>query len=217
MKYGLFNNMRTIFFEADNGGGAGIGTGGDQKGEGESDENGEDQKTYTAEQVAVLIQSETDKRVQQALKTQQKKYEKEIDKQKSLSGLDAEARQKAEAQTQIEELQEQLNQYKLSNTKAEICKVLNNRGLDASLADFIVTSDDTDECLEKIETIDKIFKAMLKKEVDSRLKGSAQSPKASSLGLDGSVTKEQFGKMSLSERAELYSNNKTLYEQFAKK
>lgn len=33
-------------------------------------------KTFTEEEVVALIQSEADKRVSQALKTQQKKYEK---------------------------------------------------------------------------------------------------------------------------------------------
>lgn len=41
-------------------------------------------KTYTEEEVLALIQSEADKRVNQALKTQQKKYEKQL----SLSKLD---------------------------------------------------------------------------------------------------------------------------------
>ena len=35
-------------------------------------------KTYTQEEVLKLLQSETDKRVSQALKTQQKKYEKQL-------------------------------------------------------------------------------------------------------------------------------------------
>ena len=35
-------------------------------------------KTYTEEEVLALIQSEADKRVNQALKTQQKKYEKQF-------------------------------------------------------------------------------------------------------------------------------------------
>lgn len=41
-------------------------------------------KTYTEEEVLTLIQSEADKRVSQALKTQQKRYEKQL----SLSKLD---------------------------------------------------------------------------------------------------------------------------------
>ena len=52
----------------------------------------EETKTYTQEEVLKLLQSETDKRVNQALATQQKKYEKQL----SLSKLDGDERAKAE-------------------------------------------------------------------------------------------------------------------------
>ena len=179
-------------------------------------EQGQEQevKTYTQDEVLKLIQSESDKRVSEALKTQQKKFEKELNKQKSLVGLDEQARLKAEQEQRISDLQEELSKYKLANTKAEISKVLNNRGLDANLVDFVVTSEDTDECLEKIETLDKIFKSMLKKEIDSRLKSN--SPK-NSIGLDSNITKEQFQKMSLAEQSALAKNNKTLYDELIKR
>ena len=61
-------------------------------------------KTFTQEEVIKLIQSERDKRVSWALATQQKKFEKELDKQKSLSGLDEEARAKAENEQKVEML-----------------------------------------------------------------------------------------------------------------
>ena len=61
-------------------------------------------KTYTQEEVLKLLQSETDKRVSQALKTQQKKYEKQL----SLSKLDGEERAKAEKDNEIAELKEKL-------------------------------------------------------------------------------------------------------------
>ena len=64
----------------------------------------EDVKTYTQEEVLALLQSETDKRVSQALKTQQKKYEKQL----SLSKLDGSEREKAEKDNRIQELEEQL-------------------------------------------------------------------------------------------------------------
>ena len=51
-----------------------------------------------------LLQSETDKRVTAALKTQQKKYEKQL----SLSKLDGDERAKAEKDNRIAELEEQL-------------------------------------------------------------------------------------------------------------
>lgn len=181
--------------------------------EGEGEEGNQESKAYSQEEVLQLIQSEADKRVTEALKKQQKKYEKELNKQKSLVGLDEEARGKAEQEQTIAELQEQLGQYQLATTKAEIAKVLSTRGLDANLVDFVVTSTDQDECLEKIGTLDKIFKTMVKKEVDSRLKSN--TPK-STLGLGGEITKDQFNKMTLAEQSELYTNNKELYTQLTR-
>ncbi len=64
----------------------------------------EEVKTYTQEEVLQLLQKETDKRVSQALKTQQKKYEKQL----SLSKLDGSEREKAEKDNRIAELEEQL-------------------------------------------------------------------------------------------------------------
>lgn len=178
----------------------------------EQQEQEKQQESFTREDVDRLISLAYEK----AEKKLSKKYEKEINRQKSLVGLDEESRAKAEKEQRINELEEELNKYKLSNTKAEIAKVLGNRGLDPNLVDFIVTSDDTDECMEKIESLDKIFKNMVKKEVDARLKTNSYTPK-SSLGLDGSITREQFTKMSLSEQATLAKNNKQLYDELTKK
>ena len=178
----------------------------------EQQEQEKQQESFTREDVDRLISLAYEK----AEKKLSKKYEKEINRQKSLVGLDEESRAKAEKEQRINELEEELNKYKLSNTKAEIAKVLGNRGLDPNLVDFIVTSDDTDECMEKIESLDKIFKNMVKKEVDARLKANSYTPR-SSLGLDGSITREQFTKMSLSEQSTLAINNKQLYDELTKK
>jgi len=64
-------------------------------------------KTYTQEEVLELLQKESDKRVSQALKTQAKKYEKQL----SLSKLDGDERAKAEKDNRIAELEEQLAQF----------------------------------------------------------------------------------------------------------
>lgn len=59
-------------------------------------------KTFTEEEVLALVQREADKRVTQALATQQKKYEKQL----SLSKLDGNEREKAEKDNRIAELEE---------------------------------------------------------------------------------------------------------------
>ena len=59
---------------------------------------------FTKEEVMAMIQSESDKRVAQALKTQQRKFEQKL----SLSQLDGDEREKAEKDQKIKELEEQL-------------------------------------------------------------------------------------------------------------
>lgn len=80
--------------------------------ENEAEEN-QQAKTYTEEEVLALIQSEADKRVNQALKTQQKKYEKQL----TLSQLDGEAREKAEKDNKIAELEEKLAAFQIEKNK----------------------------------------------------------------------------------------------------
>lgn len=153
---------------------------------------GAESKSYTAEEIAALIQSEADRRVTQALKTQQKKHEKEM----SLSKLDDSAREKEEHKLRIQELEEQLAQFQIEKNKSEIKSVLASRGLDSRFADLIVVTDDLEESQANIETLDKLFRASVKAEVEKRLAGS--SPKTS--GFNASeITKEQASKMSLSQ------------------
>ena len=162
-------------------------------------------KTYTQEEVMALLQSEADKRVTQALKKQQKEYEKKL----SLSGLDEQQRKQAEKDMRIQELEEKLREFNIMQNKTEITKVLSARGLDARFADLIEIGDDVEEAQARIDSLDKLFKLAVKTEVEKRIGGT--TPKTSTTGLDGTITKEQFKKMSILEQTELYNNNKELY------
>ena len=95
-------------------------------------------KTYTQEEVLKLLQSEADKRVNQALAKQKKEYEKKL----SLSSLDEQQRKEAEAQMKIQELQEQLSQFQVEKNRSELKSVLSSRGLSAEFADIINITDD---------------------------------------------------------------------------
>lgn len=163
-------------------------------------------KTYTQEEVLALIQSEADKRVSQALKTQQKKYEKQL----SLSKLDGDEREKAEKDNRIAELEEKLAEFQIERNKSELKSVLSSRGLSAEFADIINISDDIEASQANIDKLDKLFKAAVKAEVEKRLAGSA--PNGGGSSFSGEVTKEQFKKMQLSEQAALYKTNPELYK-----
>lgn len=172
----------------------------------ETGENQEQQevKTYTQEEVLALLQSETDKRVSQALKTQQKKYEKQL----SLSKLDGDERAKAEKDNRIAELEEQLAQFQIERNKSELKSVLSSRGLSAEFADIIAINDDIEASQANIDKLDKLFKAAVKAEIEKRLAGTA--PKGNS-GASAEITKETAKKMTMAEMDELSRTNPELF------
>ena len=158
--------------------------------------NNEEAKTYTAEEVAALLQSEADKRVSAALKKQQAKF----DKQLSLSKLDGDERAKAEKDNRIAELEQQLAEFQIERNRSELKSVLSTRGLSAEFADIISITDDIEASQANIDKLDKLFKAAVKAEVEKRLAGNA--PKGNG-GTPVEITKETAKKMSMAELAEL--------------
>lgn len=173
----------------------------------------EETKTYTLEEVQSLIQSEADKRVTQALKTQKAKFDKELSKQKTLSELDGEARNLKEKDMRIQELEAKLTEFNILQNKAEVTKTLSARGLDPTFADIITIGDDLEAAQSNIETLDKLFKAAVAREVKNRL--GENSSKITTGNSTEALTKEQFKKLTLSQQAELYSKDKELYEKLS--
>ena len=162
-------------------------------------------KTYTQEEVMALLQSETDKRVTAALKTQQKKFEKQL----TLSQLDGDERAKAEKDNRIAELEEQLAQFHIEKNKSELKSVLSSRGLSAEFADIINITDDIEASQANIEKLDKLFKAAVKAEVEQRLAGNA--PRGNGTSAPTEITKESAKKMSLAELNKLAIEQPELY------
>lgn len=166
--------------------------------------NTEEVKTYTQEEVMALLQRETDKRVTEALKTQQKKFDKQI----SLTKLDGDERAKAEKDNRIAELEEQLAQFQIERNKSELKSVLSSRGLSAEFADIVSISDDIEASQANIDKLDKLFKAAVKAEVDKRIAGNAPKGNGSA---PAEITKDTAKKMSLAELQELAAKQPELY------
>ena len=163
------------------------------------------QKTYTQEEVLRMLQSESDKRVQQALATQKRKYEKQM----SLSRLDGDEREKAEKDNTIAELREQLAQFQIEKNRSELKSVLSARGLSAEFADIISINDDIEASQANIDKLDKLFKSAVKAEVEKRLAGNVPKGNGSS---PAEITKESAKKMSLTEMNKLMDTNPELYK-----
>ena len=177
--------------------------------ENENNENQQETKTYSAEEVAKLIQAEADRRTNQALAKQKKEYEKKL----SLSSLDEQQRKEAEAQMKIEELQSQLAQFQIEKNRSELKSVLGSRGLSAEFADILSISDDLEASQANIDKLDKLFKAAVKAEVEKRLAGN--SPKGSG-GQSQPMTKEDFLKLPMHEMQRLMDSNREFYTNLLK-
>lgn len=178
----------------------GIGT----ENQGQEQENNET-KTYTAEEVMALLQKESDKRVTEALKKQQKKYEKQL----TLSQLDGDERAKAEKDNRIAELEEQLAAFQVEKNRSELKSVLASRGLSAEFADIVAINDDIEASQANIDKLDKLFKAAVRAEVEKRLAGNA--PKGNG-GAPAEITKDMAKKMSLAELTALEQSNPEAYK-----
>lgn len=173
-----------------------------------SEENqSQNQETFTKDEVLKLIQSESDKRVTQALATQQKKYEKQL----SLSKLDGDEREKAEKDSRIAELEEQLAAFQIERNKSELKSVLASRGLSAEFADIVNITDDIEASQATIDKLDKLFKAAVKAEIEKRLAGSAPKGNGASSGI---MTKEEFNKLPIFEQSKLINQNPDFYNKF---
>lgn len=163
-----------------------------------------DVKTYTAEEVAKLIQSEADRRTNQALAKQKKEYEKKM----SLSNLDEQQRKDAEQQMKIAELEEQLAAFQIEKNRSELKSVLSSRGLSAEFADIIAINDDIEASQSNIDKLDKLFKAAVKSEVEKRLAGNAPLRGG---GAPAEITKEMAKKLSMAELNKLAEEQPELF------
>ena len=176
---------------------------------GEGNPNPQDGKFYTEEEILALIKSESDRKVSQALATQQRKFEKQL----SLSKLDDDAREKAEKDDRIAELEQQLAQFQIEKNRSELKSVLSSRGLSAEFADILVISDDIKASQANIDKLDKLFKAAVQAEVERRIAGN--TPKGNN-GSSNPMTKAELLKLPINKIQELVDSNPDFYNNLLK-
>lgn len=164
-------------------------------------------KTYTQEDFEKALQSETDKRVSQALEKQERKNQAKIKEAERLAKMSEEQRYNYELESREKAIQEKEEALALAENKAEAAKQLAAKGISANLVSLVVAKD-ADTMLDNITLLENEFKASVKAEVERRL--TTSTPKKN-LPIDGNITKADFHKMSLAQQAELYRNNPSLY------
>ena len=179
----------------------------------ETNENENEIKTYTEQEVAELLQREGDRRVTSALKKQQKQFESKIAEAEKLRGMDEAQRQQYEFEQRVKELEAREKEFNLAQNKLEASKVLANRNLPVEFVDYIV-AEDADTMLENINIFEKAFKAAVADAVNKKI--ASPTPKSGSVKQTG-ITKEEFKKMNLAQQAEIYKTNPALYKELTQK
>ena len=184
----------------------------------EGGESGE--KTYTQAELDKMLQSETDKRVTEALKTAQEKWSKEyaekLENEKKeaerLAKLSAAEREKDKFDKERKAFEAERAQFERDRLEMQVAKELTNVGLDASFASVLMGAD-ADASMENIKTFKASFDKAVEAAVKARLAG--RTPDS---GSGGELAVNPFSKegYNLTKQAELYRTNRELYNELKK-
>jgi len=153
-------------------------------------------KTYTEEELKARVQSETDKRVTEAIKTAREKWDKEAAEEKKeaarLAKLTQEEREKELQAKQLKELEE---------TKAELNRVylerdtidrLSEENVPIAFKDFLMGAN-AETTNENIKAFKEVYEAEVQKGVEERLKGKTPSVANQKIKADAwSLLKEKY-------------------------
>lgn len=174
--------------------------------ENKNEEQKEETKTYTAEEVAALLQKEGDRRVSEALKKAEKKKDAAVKEAEKLAKMNEEEKYKYELEQREKAVADKERQIALLENRAEASKALASRGISIELVDLVV-AEDADTMLENIKKIEKYITATVNTKVKETL--SADSPKKNIN--KGELTADTFKQLSVSEQQELFDKDPELY------
>ena len=132
----------------------------------------------TQEEFDKKLQSETDKRVQEALKTAQAKWEKDVEgkleqartEAERLAKLSADEKKAEEDKLRAKELADKDRELTKRELQLEAIAELNKRKLPVGFAKMLL-GDTAEHTLEKIATFEKEYKEAVDAEVTAKLKG----------------------------------------------
>ena len=159
-----------------------------------------------------LSQADFDRAVSKMYEQFEDKFSKKQEEATRLASMNAEEKARYEIDKSKKEFEELKKNFTLTQNKAECMKILAERSIDVSLADFVV-AEDAETMKKNIDLIDKAFKKSVEDEVNKRLKGT--TPKKD-IAMPSEINKETFNKMTLGQQQELFNTDKELYMQLIK-
>ena len=175
--------------------------------EGQSiNENVEETKTYTQAEVDKMLQSETDRRVTEALKKQARKNQDAIKEAEKLAKMNSEEKYAYELEQREQAIIAKERELALAENKNVASKILADKGISLDLVEFVI-AEDAETMKANIDTLERAFKKSVKSEVEKRL--GTTTPKKNLTSSD-ELTKERFMKLSLREQQDILNTNPDL-------
>lgn len=166
-------------------------------------------KTYTQEEVDRLVQSESDRRVSEALKKQQRKNEEKMREAEKLSRMNDQEKYEYELKQREEAIILKEKELAIAENKATAMSILSEKGISTTLVDFVV-AEDADTMKANIDLLDRAFKVSVRAEVEKRL-GSSNPKRTQEQNTEATLTREKFKKMTIAEQMRIYDTNPDLY------
>lgn len=168
----------------------------------------EEAKTFTQEEVDKIIA----KRIAREKKDIEAKIEAERKQAEELAKLSEQEKASKLLEIKEKELEEKIRAFESEKLLNETSKQLASKNLPTEFAE-ILKGVDAETTFENIKVFEEKFNAALEIKVNERLKGKV--PKVATK-VAGTITKEDFDKMSYADRVKLFNENRELYNQLNK-
>lgn len=180
----------------------------------DTETNQDTKKTYTQEEVDAMIQSESDRRTNQALQKAEKRFNDKLEEEKKKAAMDESQKKEYELQLKQKELDEKIRELNIEKSKNEASHLLNEQKLPLDLLDFVV-DEDSDTMKTRVSNLAKVFNESVNKAAEARLEGG--SPKRNGEKEVNKYSDKEWKQLTLTQKNEIYNTNREEYESHYKK
>ena len=179
-------------------------------------------KTFTQEEVNEILkgyksQDEINDIVNKRLARERKDIEAKIEAERKQAEELAKLSEQEKASKLLElkekELNDKIRAFESEKLLNETTKQLASKNLPIEFAEML-KGNDAEKTFENIQLFETKFNEAVEKVVTERLRGNV--PKTTTSSSVTSITKEQFKKMDLMQRQELFNNDRELYNELSK-
>jgi len=173
-------------------------------------------KTFTQEEVDLMLQKEGDRRVSSAKEKFEQEFKQKLETERSeaekLARMNEEERMKLELDKQKQAFEEEKKQFLLERMELETTKELAKLNLPTSFAKWLL-AEKSETVAQNIKDFKSEWETAIQKEVEAKLQGT--TPKVSTKVEGVAVTKEQFKSMNYKQRMEIFEKDPNLYQQLS--